>query len=320
MKIFITGGSGFVGQQLLNTLSNNSSIQLFSLFRKKKDENLKKINIQPVYGNLFSLKNISLDGIDVVIHIAGVTKSLFPQKYFTINTKGTIEIINFAKKEKAKQIIFISSLSAYGASNSTEPVKESSIPKPVSNYGLSKLIAEKFIKKSGIPYTIIRPPAVFGPGDKDIFTYFKMVKQGIALTSGNPNKLYSLIYVKDLAESIKKTILNEKAMNNDFFFSNKEFYKIDDIIKSIEKSFNKTAFKINLPEFFAKSVFYSAQVFYVLTTVPPLLNLDKLKEIEQNNWICSSEKAYSLLNFEPEYNLDNAIKETTKWYLENNWL
>ena len=321
MKIFITGASGFVGQNLINLIHNNSNIQLFTLLRKEKFANLKNFNIQPVYGNLFNLKQAEqIRNIDVIIHVAGLTKSLYPQNYYQINTKGTLEIIRFAKEKKVKQLIFVSSLAAFGPSFNKKPVTENSKPKPVSNYGLSKLIAEKLVIRSGIPYTIIRPPAVFGPGDKDILSYFKMVKSRIVLTSGDINNLYSMIYVKDIANFIKIVILNNNAINQDFFIGNKKFYRISDIIGAIEKSMERKSLKLNLPIFFTDIIFYPLQILYAFSSLPPLLNLDKLKELKMNNWICSSDKAKNLLNFTPEFNFHRAVKETTQWYLSKNWL
>jgi nucleoside-diphosphate-sugar epimerase len=271
--------------------------------------------------NLFNLsKAEKIDKIDVIIHIAGITKSLHYQNYYKINSKGTLELIKFAIKKNVKHFIYVSSLAAAGPTESSIPINENSTPNPVSHYGISKLIGEIYLKKSGLKYTIIRPPAIFGPGDKDIFTYFKMIKKGLAFTSGDKNKLYSMIYVKDLTDFMQQTILNEKAFNEIFFIANEKQYKISDILNAIERSINKKAVKINLPEITTNLICYPMQLYYALTGAPPLLNMDKLTEIKQKNWICSSEKAKKILDFTPKFALIEAFEETGKWYLEKKWL
>ena len=317
MRVFLTGASGFVGKNLLNILDSN--YQIFGLYRKHIN-NLPQ-NVIPVNGSLFNLHNAyKIKQIDVVIHIAGLTKALHSNKFYMVNSRGTKEVVNFARKKNVKHFIYISSLAAAGPNENPVPKTEKDIPLPVSNYGMSKLLGELYVKNSNLPYTIIRPPAIFGPEDVDILTYFKMVKKGIVFTSGDRSKLYSLIYVKDLVEFIKHTILKEKAMNEIFFISNHKFYTILDIISAIETALSKKSLKINLPEFTLNLISYPLQTIYALTKLPPLINLDKIKEIKQKNWICSGKKAYEHLNFLPKNSFENAIKETAQWYLEKNWL
>jgi nucleoside-diphosphate-sugar epimerase len=319
MKIFITGATGFVGKNIIEALS--SKYHIYALVRDIAHVSFNNSNINIIEGNLFNLgKAYEIENIDVVIHIAGITKSLHEHSYFKINARGTYEVIKLAKNKKAKQFILISSLAAAGPAASGEPLTEAIPPKPVSTYGRSKLLGEIYLKNSGLTYTIIRPPAIFGPWDKDIFTYFKMVKKGLTLTSGSKDKLYSLVYVKDIAEFVAKTILNRTAFNETFFIGYTSFFTIKDILSFIKKSLEKKTVNINLPEYFTKLIYYPMQLFYILTGTPPLLNKDKLNEIKQKFWICTPEKAFDKLNFKPGLSPEKAFKETAQWYVKNKWL
>ncbi len=319
MKIFITGATGFVGKNVIPILQPKSEI--YALTRESSASKLEEFKVNLVKGNLFNLQNAyKLKDIDVIIHIAGITKSLYEHEYFKINARGTYEIIKFAKEKKVKHFILISSLAAAGPSKNSSPLNEDTPVNPVSNYGLSKLFAEIYLKKSGLTYTIIRPPAIFGPFDKDIFTYFQMVKKGITLTSGDKKKLYSLVYVKDLANAIDKTVLNYNAFNETFFICYKQAYTIFDILNSIENAMQKRRVNINLPDIFTNLIFYPMQFYYILSGAPPLLNRDKLREIKQKFWICSPEKSYDKLQISPKYTLEKAMQETAKWYVANKWL
>ena len=318
MKIFITGATGFVGKNVIEQLGDGKEI--YALVRNVGNNPFGE-NINCIEGDLFNLQNAyNLQDIDVVIQIAGITKSLYCHNYFKINSRGTFEVIKLAKAKNVKQFVLISSLAAAGPSPSHIPVDEDSPAKPVSLYGLSKLLGEKYLKDSGLTYTVIRPPAIFGPHDRDIFTYFKMVNSGITFSAGDKKKLYSLIYVKDLAEFIGTTLLNINAFNETFFISYDSLLTISDILSFIKEALDKKAVNINLPEFFTKIIYFPMQLFYIVSGNPPLLNRDKLNEITQKFWICSSKKASEKLNFKPKYSLVEAFRETANWYIEKKWL
>ncbi len=320
MNLLITGVSGFVGRNLLPLLVSEKKFNIYAIVRNEPDSYLKSFNVNFLKGELFNLSSVKNLDIDIIIHIAGLTKTLYSKNFYKINTRGTGNLLKQFKGKGVKQFIYISSLAAFGPTEFDIPVDEISKPRPISHYGKSKLLAEKLVKKSGFPFTIIRPPAVFGPFDTDIYTYFKMVKNRFVLNAGDVQRLYSLIYVKDLGRFILSTILNKNAINQEFFISFKDFYKIGDIVRAIENACNKRSLKINLPQFFTNVIGIPMQIVYAFSNVPPLLNLDKLKEVSAKNWICSGEKARLVLNFNLEYEFFEAIEETFKWYRENNYL
>jgi len=322
MNVLITGANGFIGYNLISTMSLIKDLKLTVISRKNINK-FKHFNIEIINDDILNInKNYhknQVKNIDIVIHIAGLTKSINSNNFYISNTLTTVELLKFAKKVNAKQFIFISSLAACGPSINKTP-DETSTPRPVSNYGLSKLIAEKMVIKSKIPYTIIRPPAVFGPGDKDILSYFKMVKGGISLISGELTNSYSLLFVDDLVNFIIKILNNQLALNQTFFLSYEQPHTILDILSAIEQAEDKKSLKITIPKFLIKSISPIINLFYRVSGYPPLLNSDKLSEILQPSWKCSAAKAASILQFKPKKTFHEAVKETYKWYKEQRWL
>ena len=179
MKVLVTGGTGFVGKKVVDVLGKNHELNLLS----RKEINKKNIFI----GDL-SDKDLLLEAskVEVVVHIAGITKG----DVFKVNFEGTKNLVDVSLKNKVKKFIFISS---YEILNN-------------SNYGKSKLMAEKYIKDSGIKYIIFRPSVIYGAESKNDINKLVMLmkKFRIALIPGDGNCKLQPLFVDDLAEVIMK--------------------------------------------------------------------------------------------------------------------
>jgi len=206
-KILITGASGFVGGFLVEEALNNG-LDVYAAVRKSSNlQYLQDHRIKFVYINFEDrdeLKSIfKKHKFDYIIHNAGVTKSPNKAQYFNVNAtylENMVEALIESDTVPTK-FTFISSLAAYGPAEYTQDgiVTEDSIPHPVTNYGKSKLQAELYLKsKREINYTIIRPTAVYGPREKDLFTVYNLINKGIEMTVGLTDQALTFIYVKDL--------------------------------------------------------------------------------------------------------------------------
>src|SRR5262249_7296698 len=136
-----------------------------------------------------------------VVHMAGVTKSLRNEDFYRVNADGTRALAAAAANAGVKRFIHCSTLSAAGPISGARPLVEEDPPAPVSHYGRSKLAGEEALRHEAgrMAVTIVRPPIVYGPRDKDFFEVFKMAGRGLSLSPGLfGKKRYSLIHVEDL--------------------------------------------------------------------------------------------------------------------------
>jgi uncharacterized protein YbjT (DUF2867 family) len=162
-QLAITGGTGFVGQTLLR-LAGEGGWQVRALARREQPP---QPHVEWIAGALDDPASLAdlLAGADAVIHVAGVTNTPTREGFFAGNVTGTSAMLDAAERADVKRFIHVSSLTA------REP--------GLSDYGWSKAEAEALVKVSKLDWTIIRPPAVYGPGDTDHLDMFKAARIGI---------------------------------------------------------------------------------------------------------------------------------------------
>jgi len=224
MKAFVTGGTGFIGSHLVDDLLEHSDYSEVKCLIRSDEKWLKGKPITKVKGDLHSVNAIrnALSDIDVVFHIAAIVKAPTQNEYDLANVDATETLLRIAEKEGVKKIVILSSLAASGPSNGA-PKSEEDPMKPVSMYGKSKKKMEKSVHKIAsdkLSVTILRPPAVYGPREDQIYTLFKMMNNRITPVVGNGSEpKLSLVYVKDVVQAIIKAAEQTEPGVNTYFVS-----------------------------------------------------------------------------------------------------
>jgi nucleoside-diphosphate-sugar epimerase len=187
---------------------------------------------------------------------------------------------------------------------------------PVSSYGRSKLEGEKAVMafKDELPFTIVRPPAVYGPRDKDFHILFRMVQRGFYPYWGRC--LYSLLYIEDLIQGILLSAEKEEAEGKVFCLSDGFVYSNDDLLKEVSSALEVEAVKIRVPSSLMPLIAFLGEKI----TKKGIMNRDKIKELRHSNWTCDSSRAERELGFNPKITLREGIKWTADWYKIHRWL
>ncbi len=326
MRAFLTGASGFIGSFLAETLLVKG-YEVRTLVRTSSNLRwLADLNIECHYGSLSdktSLKN-GIKNADLIIHAANITKANSPQDFYKTNYEGTKNLIESVLEsgQNINRFVLISSQKAAGPSSTMLPVDEYDSPKPMSDYGKSMLQAELFTlkHKHNLPFTIIRPSLVYGPRDRDMLYFFKTIKKGIIPNIGGQSNYFSMIFINDLVRGIIKAAESENSQSKIFFLTNPRPCSIEEIARYSLKVFGKKGLRLRVPSLILNSAAALAESFDRFTQKPGLFNRQKVRELKQNFWLCSSKRAGTDLNFEASTSIEKGIQETISWYKENNWL
>lgn len=320
MNALVTGATGFIGSHLCEELARRGH-KVTCLIREKSNLKwIENIDLKIISGDCEEIESLydAVDGVDYVFHLAGLTKACSKDKFFCANTRGTENLIRAVSQKnlKLKRFIYISSLAAVGPSKNGSPLKEEADPQPVSSYGKSKLEAENAVLKykQSIPVTILRPSAVYGPRDRDLFIFFKVLKKGIFPDWGKC--YYSLLYVDDLIQGIILAAENKKAEGEIYFLSDSKFYTNEEIMEAISSALGIKALRLRVPKCIMPFFAYIGEKI----NRHGIINRDKMSELSYSHWICDATKAREELGFMSKVKIKEGMKWTADWYRIHRWL
>jgi len=325
--LLITGASGFIGSHLIG-LGIGRGYEVYALVRTTSNiQNLSDINL--IYGDvtnydslLAAFAQLKKQGVklDYIIHAAALTKSNSKEEIRTVNYNGTFNLYTALERLNylPKKIVFISSLAACGPGKPGQFIeKEQS--QPITTYGKSKLEAEQFILNSAnIPTVIVRPTAVYGEGEKDLLSVFKLVNRGFNPVLGFHRQDLTFIYVKDLTYLIFHAL--EKGMPDKIYFATDgHIYDKQSFPGAIAESLGKKPITLVIPLTVIKVLSWISQTGYALLGGVSALSLEKYHELVAPSWVCRVQDTYAELDYIPQYTLKEGVKETSAWYKKNKW-
>jgi nucleoside-diphosphate-sugar epimerase len=331
MKILITGASGFIGSFIVEEALRRG-FETWAAVRKSSSKQwLQDKRIHFIELNLSKktqlVKQLEGKDFDYVVHAAGVTKCLDKADFRRINTEGTKNLVDalIEVKMPLKRLVFVSSLSVFGAIKEQQPyeeIRESDVPQPNTEYGRSKLAAEQYLDSIGsrIPYIILRPTGVYGPKEKDYFIMAKSIKQHSDFAVGYRQQDITFVYVEDVVQAIFLAL--EKGENGrKYFLSDGQVYQSATFSKLIHEELGRPWWiRLTVPEWVLRVVTFVGEYVGRMTGQVTALNNDKYNILRQRNWRCDIEPARKELGYEPKVMLDEGVKRTIKWYKDNRWL
>lgn len=324
MKAFVTGGTGFIGSHLADYLIDDDAWGTVKCLVRSDEKWLEGKSYKKISGDLDSIKTIerALEDTDVVFHLAAIVKAPSKKEFIHANVEATENLLRLAQRNGVKKMVILSSLAAAGPSNG-EPLREDDEMEPVSTYGKSKKQMEEMIHDladDDMSITILRPPAVYGPREDQIFTLFKMMSKGIAPIVGDgENPKLSLLYVQDLVQAIVKAAKQSEKGVNTYFVGGDRITNWNEIKDIVSTVLGKKSITLKIKPDWVKKIAGVVETTSALFGSYPVLNREKANEMILT-WTCSHDKAAKELSYKPEFTLEEGISRTLRWYKKHNWL
>lgn len=327
MRAFVTGANGFLGSHLVDRLLERGD-EVHVLVRKSS--NLRWLfgkDIQFHYGDVFSGHQKKLqegiEGADVVFHLAGLLRSHRPSAYYEVNVRGTVNLLETCLENPSlKRVVIVTSLAAHGPNRAKQIASEEDECHPMGDYGRSKRDAELVSLKyaSRLPISIVRPPAIYGPRDDQVLSFFQMVKRGVAFLPKSGEGILNMAHVEDVVTGILLAAEHPKALSEIFFIGEDINYSWKEAADAIGRAMERRPLKISVPSALVYTVCGIAETIGRVTKRTFPLNLAYADNFLQSNWALNVTKAKNLLGYAPKFSLERGAKQTAQWYFEEGWL
>lgn len=326
MRVLVTGGNGFVGSHLVEALLGRGH-QVRCLVRRSSDLSfIASLPLELVYGSLEDGESLerACRGVDGVCHFAGVTKAPDAATYFRVNAEGTRALLEacWRVNPRLRRFVYCSSQAAAGPADGPEPIDEACPPHPISHYGRSKLEAEEAVRgyADRLPVVILRPASTYGPRERDILIFFRLVKRGLKLLPGGGARRVSLIYVKDLVELTLRVLEEERAVGQTYFACDGVPHDWEQTMDTLATVLGRRTLRIVVPMPLLETIAAVGGAWSQLSQKPFLLNDQKILEMKERYWLCDAGKARRELGFVPRVDLKTGFARTARWYQEHGWL
>lgn len=314
MNVFITGATGFVGRNVCEYFHKNG-FSVYGLVRDEKRISKARVEfIKPVFGDLESFDGSFLTSIDYVIHVAGLIRAPSYNEFYKANVLGTKAVVEKVVKYAGniKRFIYVSSLAAGGPA-SDGPRREEDPDEPVSHYGKTKLYGEYEIHD--LPYTILRPPVIFGPYDSALFIFFSLVeKYRVAPIAGFKPRHVDFIYIEDFCKAVFDVLKTDVTLNKKYYLGGNPL-SWEGFGELIENAADVRTLKVRIPI----SIMWLTALLCEMGGFS-LFSREKVKELSRLNWTSSCERASRDFSFSRKFSNEVAVKITYEWYKKNNWL
>ena len=328
MRVLVTGGSGFLGSHVAEQLKARGH-EVVCLVRKTSNTKvLRALDVELAEGAIDAAESLpaAVEGADAVVHCAGVVKARSYDDFERVHAAGTRNLAEAAKRHapKLKRFVQVSTAGVMGVGQAGQKHLEHHEPAPATPYSKSKLAGERVIRElaAELPVTVIRPPAIYGPRDTEIFAFFQMVKwTRMAIRFAGAMKTMSLVYAEDAADACIRAIDADVPSGSAYFVEDGETYSFEEMGHAIAAGFGtKLLATPAVPEAVVRTAAFGAELFGKVTGKVMIFTRDKLPELLMEHFAVDGSAARRDLGWEPKTPFPEGARKTAAWYVENGWL
>ncbi|MDQ3556154.1 MAG: NAD-dependent epimerase/dehydratase family protein [Gemmatimonadota bacterium] len=320
----ITGATGFVGGHFVRHMAGEGWA-LRALVRPTSDTTvLDGLGVQMTHGDLGSVDALrqASAGVDVVFHLAAVTGLRDDTRFAEANVAGVRNVVRAAldARPRPRRVVYLSSYAACGPTPDGRPRTLRDPPNPLTTYGRTKLEGEAELRPlhdAGVECMILRAPAVYGPGDHALLSYFRLVRWGFAPAPGGPERRLHLIFAPDLAGALARAAT---AATGTFAVAEPVAHRWSEVVAEIGRAVGRRPLRLAIPPALVRVAAAATEGVARLAGRAAVFNREKAEEMLAAGWVCDLAGSEPLLPPGAATPLAEGVAQTADWYRSQGWL
>lgn len=321
MNAFVTGGTGFVGAHLVQALRARGDRVTCLVRSPAKAAALGWTDVRLVRGDLDDRPALreACAGAEVIYHVAGRISARDADAFMHTNRDGTANLLDAASEHPPARLVLVSSLAAAGPTVPGRPLEETNAPAPVTPYGRSKLAAERLVRAVPFPWTIVRPPTVYGEWDREVLRLFKLARVGVVPVFRDGSQELSVIYVGDLVTALVAASAPAAACQV-YYAAHPAVTTSRGLVRAIGRAVGREPLVVPLPAPIARGLLWAIGSLAHAAGRATVLSADKAAEFLAPAWTCRPDALMRDTGWQPRVDLAAGLGRTADWYRREGWL
>jgi nucleoside-diphosphate-sugar epimerase len=322
MKALVTGATGFVGSHLAEALRRQGDDVTVLARSAQKAQALEPLGVRVVSGDLRNTAALAraAEGQDELYHVAGVVAARNEAEFLAANRDGTANVVAAAEAAGRPRLVLVSSMAAGGPSPRDHPLRGEESPAPVTAYGRSKLAAEQVVRACSLSWTIIRPPTVYGPRDREVLKVFQLVRLGLAPVFGDGTQQLSAVHGADLAEALIAAARSGATAGRTYYACHAEVVTSAELVRCVGEAMGRRPLVIPVPALVGRALLGVTETAARIARRTTILTADKANEFFQPAWTGDPAPLTRDSGWSAARDLRTGLAETYRWYRSAGWL
>jgi len=327
MKILVTGGTGFTGTALVRRLlTDGHAVVVLDYKEGLAASELKRRGADVLFGSVTDrdLVTHAMRGVQVVLHLAAAFRELnVPEKhYYEVNVEGTRNVLTTAARAGVQKVVYCSTCGVHG--NIDDPPGDEDSPiRPADYYQQTKYEAEPFVRewnRRGLRTTILRPAAIYGPGDPErFFMIFKRVARGVFPMFGDGKTLYHPLYIDNLVDAFVAAMRPDVGNGEAYLIADENYVEIEHLVKAVAAALGVT---VSIPHYPLLPLMAAGHICETICKpfgiTPPIF--PRRVDWYRQNRAFDIRKAKRDLGYRPLVGLTEGLARTASWYRTEGYL
>jgi nucleoside-diphosphate-sugar epimerase len=322
VRALVTGGTGFVGAHVVEALRARGD-QVTCLVRSPaRARALGWTDVRVVAGDLDDAHALraACDGATAIFHLAGRISARNATEFMRANRDGTANLLEAAAIQPPERFVLVSSLAAGGPTLPGQPIDETRAPAPVTPYGQSKLAAEVLVRAMPWPWTIVRPPMVYGERDREVLKLFRLARTGVVPVFGDGSQELSVVYVGDLVQALLSAAAAPAAARRVYYAAHPSVTTSRELARAVGRAVGREPRVVGLPAPLARGLLWAIGSLAHLAGRATVLSADKAAEFLAPAWTCRPDALMRDTAWRPHVELAPGLARTAAWYRTEGWL